>query len=57
MERMARMRRGGGRYALRRLDGRGSRRERSATLREAMRHGGDAAVVQAALLGDQATLW
>lgn len=52
MERMARMRRGGGRYAVRRLDGRGIRRERSATLREAVRHGGDAA-----LLGDQATLW
>ncbi|OKH72358.1 hypothetical protein EB72_21600 [Mycobacterium sp. SWH-M1] len=52
IERMARMRRGGGRYALRRLDGRGIRRERSATLREAVRHGGDAA-----LLGDQATLW
>ncbi len=57
MERMARMRCGGGRYAVRRLDGRGIRRERSATLREAVRHGGDAAVVQAALLGHQATLW
>lgn len=57
MERMARMRRGGGRYALRRFDGRGVRRERSVALREAVRHGWDAAAVQAALLGDQPTLW
>lgn len=57
MERMARMRRGGGRYALRRLDSRAIRRERSVALREAVRHGWDAAAVQAALLGDQPTLW
>lgn len=57
MERMARMRRGGGRYAVRRFDSRGIRRERSVALREAVRHGWDADAVQAALLGDQATLW
>ncbi|WP_370331721.1 hypothetical protein [Mycolicibacterium hippocampi] len=51
------MRRGGGRYAVRRLDRRGIRRERSATLREAVRNGWEAAAVQAALLVDQATLW
>jgi len=57
MERMARMRRGGGRYPVRRFDSRGVRRERSVALREAVRHGWDAAAVQAALLGDQPTLW
>lgn len=57
MERMARMRRGGGRHAVRRCDSRGVRRERSVALREAVRHGWDAAAVQAALLGDQPTLW
>ena len=57
MERMARMRRGGGRRAVRRCDSRGVRRERSVALREAVRHGWDAAAVQAALLGDQPTLW
>jgi hypothetical protein len=57
MVRMARMRRGGGRYAVRRFDSRGIRRERSVALREAVRHGWDADAVQAALLGDQATLW
>lgn len=57
MERMARMRRGGGRYAVRRFDSRGFRGERSVALREAVRHGWEATAVQAALLGDQATLW
>jgi hypothetical protein len=57
MERMTRMRRGGGRYAVRRFDSRGIRRERSVALREAVRHGWDADAVHAALLGDQATLW
>jgi hypothetical protein len=57
MERMARMRRGGGRYAVRRFDSRGVRRERSVALRDAVRNGWDAAAVQAALLGDQPTLW
>jgi hypothetical protein len=57
MERMARMRRGGGRYAVRRFDSRGVRRERSVALREAVRNGWDAAAVQAALLGGQPTLW
>jgi hypothetical protein len=57
MERMARMRRGGGRHAVRRFDSRGVRRERSVALRDAVRHGWDAAAVQAALLGDQPTLW
>ncbi len=57
MERMARMRRGGGRRTVRSIDSRGARRERSVALREAVRHGWDAAAVQAALLGDQPTLW
>jgi hypothetical protein len=57
MERMARMRRGGGRHAVRRCDSRGVRRKRSVELREAVRHGWDADAVQAALLGDQQTLW
>ena len=57
MERMSRMRRGGGRYAVRRFDSRGVRRERSVALREAVRHGWDAAAVEAALLGDQPMLW
>ena len=57
MERMARMRRGGGRHAVRRFDSRGVRRERSVALRDAVRHGWDATAVQAALLGDQPTLW
>ena len=57
MERMARMRRGGGRYLVRRGDSRGVRRERSVALREAVRHGWDGAAVEAALLGDQPTLW
>lgn len=35
----------------------GARRERSVALRDAVRHGWDAAAVQAALLGDQPTLW
>ena len=48
---------GGGRYAVRRFDSRGLRRERSVALREAVRHGWDDAAVQAALLGDQPTLW
>ena len=39
MDRMARMRRGGGRYAVRRFDSRGIRQERSVALREAARHG------------------
>ena len=55
MERMARMRRGGGRYLVRRGDSRGVRRERSVALREAVRHGWDGAAVEAALLGDQPT--
>lgn len=50
MERMARMRRGGGRM---RCDA----WERSVALREAVRHGWNAAAVQAALLGNQAALW
>lgn len=57
MERMARMRRGGGRYPVRRFDSRGVRRERSVALREAVRNGWDAAAVEAALLGNQPTLW
>jgi hypothetical protein len=57
MERMARMRRGGGRHAVRRFHSRGLRRERSVALRDAVRNGWDAAAVQAALLGDQPTLW
>jgi hypothetical protein len=56
MERMARMRRGGGRYAVRRFDSRRVRCERSVALRDAMRNGWDEAAVQAALLGDQPTL-
>ncbi|MGB3354379.1 MAG: hypothetical protein WBB00_16590 [Mycobacterium sp.] len=48
MERMARMRRGGGRHAVRRFDSRGIRRERSVALRDAARHGWDAGAVQAA---------
>lgn len=52
MERMARMRRGGGRCAVRRFDSRGIRQERSVALREAPRHGWEAAAVQVALLGD-----
>lgn len=36
---MARMRRGGGRYAVRRFDSRGIRQERSVALRNAVRHG------------------
>ncbi|WP_395311298.1 hypothetical protein V4U86_11350 [Mycobacterium sp. AMU20-3851] len=57
MERMARMRRGGGRQAMRRCDSRGVLRERSVALREAVCRGWNAAAVQAALLGDQPTLW
>jgi hypothetical protein len=57
MERMARMRRGGGRHPVRRCDSRGMRRERSVALRDAVRGGWDAAAVHAALLGDQPTLW
>jgi hypothetical protein len=57
MERMARMRRGGGRYPVRRFGSRGVRRERSVALREAVRNGWDAAAVEAASLGDQPTLW
>jgi hypothetical protein len=57
MERMARMRRGGGRHAVRRFDSRGVRRARSVALRDAVRDGWDATAVQAALLGDQPTLW
>lgn len=57
MERMAKMRRGGGRYLVRRGDSRSVRRARSVALREAVRHGWDGAAVQAALLGDQPTLW
>jgi hypothetical protein len=55
MERMARMRRGGGRHAVRRFDSRGVRRARSVALRDAVRDGWDAAAVQAALLRDQPT--
>lgn len=51
MERMARMRRGGGRYAVRRFDSRGVRGERSVGLREAVRDGLDASAVHAELLG------
>lgn len=39
MERMARMRRGGGRHVVRRFDSRGVLRERSVALRDAVRHG------------------
>ena len=45
MERMARIRRGGGRYAPRRFDSRRIRPERSVALREAVHHGRDAAAV------------
>jgi hypothetical protein len=52
------MRRGGGRcYTVRRFDSRGVRRERSVALRDAVRNGWDPSAVQAALLGDQPTLW
>lgn len=57
MDRMAKMRRGGGRYVVHRGDSRFGRRARSVALREAVRHGWDAAAVEAALLGDQPTLW
>ena len=57
MDRMVKMRRGGGRYVVRRGDRRGVRRERSVALREAVRHGSDAAAVETALLGNQPTLW
>ena len=57
MDRMVKMRRGGGRYPVRRGDSRGARRARSVALREAVRHGWDAVAVEAALLGDQPTLW
>lgn len=57
MERMSKMRRGGGRYLVRRGDSRNARRARSVALREAVQHGWDAAAVEAALLGDQPTLW
>ena len=57
MDRMVKMRRGGGRYVVRRGDRRGVRRERSVALREAVRHGWDAEAVEAALLGNQPTLW
>lgn len=57
MERMARMRRGGGRHAVRCFDSHGVRRERSVALRDAVRHRWDSAAVQTALLGDQPTLW
>jgi hypothetical protein len=57
MDRMVKMRRGGGRYLVRRGDSRVARRERSVALREAVRHGWDAAAVEAALLGNQPTLW
>jgi len=57
MDRMVKMRRGGGRYVVRRGDRRGVRRERSVALREAVRHGWDAAAVETALLGNQPTLW
>jgi hypothetical protein len=56
MERMARMGRGGGRHAVRRVDQRGLCRERSVAPRVGARNGWDAAAVQAAL-GDQPTLW
>lgn len=57
MVRMARMRRGGGRYAVRRGDSRPARRSRSVALRAAVRHGWDSVAVEAALVGDQPTLW
>ena len=57
MDRMAKMRRGGGRHLVRRGDRRIRRRDRSVALREAVRNGWDAAAVEAALLGDQPTLW
>lgn len=57
MIRMARMRRGGGRYAVRRGDSRPARRARSVALRAAVRHGWDSAAVESALIGDQPTLW
>lgn len=57
MARMARMRRGGGRFLVRRGGGRESRRERSVALREAVREGWDRDAVQAALIGDAPTLW
>jgi hypothetical protein len=57
MARMARMRRGGGRHMLGRRHSRIVRRDRSVALRNAVRHGWDAAAAEAALLGDQPTLW
>ena len=56
MARMVRMGRGGSGRAIR-GDRRDVRRQRSVALREAVRHGWDAAAVEAALLGNQPTLW
>lgn len=57
MQRMARMRRGGGRYVISRGNALAQRRARSVALREAVRGGWDPDAVQAALIGDQPTLW
>jgi len=56
---MARAGRGGGRPAVRRGDaGRAARHARAVALREAVRHGWDAAAVAQALLGSaEPTLW
>lgn len=56
MARMARMGRSGSGRVIR-GDRRDVRRQRSVALREAVRHGWDAAAVEAALLGTQPTLW
>jgi hypothetical protein len=57
MRRMARMRRGGGRSAIR-GDGLRARRERSVELRAVLRERGwDRAAVESALIGDMPTLW
>ena len=57
MRRMARMRRGGGRRAIR-SDGLRARRDRSVALRAVLRERGwDRAAVESALLGDMPTLW
>jgi hypothetical protein len=57
MRRMARMRRGGGRRAIR-SDGLRARRDRSVALRAVRRERGwDRAAVESALVGDMPTLW
>lgn len=57
MLRMVRMRRGAQRRLLHCGDMRAHRRARSVALREAVRSGWDADAVEAALIGDDPTLW